>query len=84
MPIYEYECDRCGHRFEQVMKISESAPACPACGLQETRKRVVPFRTNGWVEIPRPGWKNGSAGEIQIGKSGEPIIPANDGIQNWF
>ena len=51
MPIYEYECDRCGHRFEQVMKISESAPACPACGLQETRKRVVPFRTNGWSKF---------------------------------
>jgi putative FmdB family regulatory protein len=48
MPIYEYECERCRHRFERVMKIGESAPACPACGAPETRKTVVPLRTNAW------------------------------------
>ena len=30
MPIYDYQC-RCGHRFEQVVKLGET-PACPACG----------------------------------------------------
>jgi putative FmdB family regulatory protein len=48
MPIYEYECAACGHLFERIMKVGEVAPACPACGVRETRKRVVPFRTNTW------------------------------------
>ena len=30
MPIYEYECRECGHRFEQLVRAS-GAPACPAC-----------------------------------------------------
>jgi len=30
------------------MKVGETAPACPACGGTETKKRTVPFRTNAW------------------------------------
>ncbi len=48
MPIYEYECTACGHVFERVMKIGENQPACPACGVTETQKRIAPFRTNAW------------------------------------
>lgn len=33
MPTYEYECERCGHRFERFQKITDdSVPACPKCG----------------------------------------------------
>jgi len=33
MPLYEYECFVCGHRFERLQQVS-AAPAkeCPACG----------------------------------------------------
>ncbi|HEY7687926.1 MAG TPA: zinc ribbon domain-containing protein [Dongiaceae bacterium] len=31
MPIHDFQCRRCGHRFEQLVKPDES-PACPACG----------------------------------------------------
>jgi putative FmdB family regulatory protein len=48
MPIYEYECNSCGHSFERIMKVGEAEPACPTCGAPEARKRVVPFRTNAW------------------------------------
>ena len=48
MPIYEYECTSCGHCFERIMKAGEGAPACPACGGGETKKRVAAFRTNAW------------------------------------
>jgi len=48
MPIYEYECKSCGHSFERIMKVGEEAPACPACGERETKKRVAAFRTNAW------------------------------------
>jgi len=28
--------------------VSERAPACPACGRPETKRKVVSFRTNAW------------------------------------
>jgi putative FmdB family regulatory protein len=33
MPTYEYECRKCGHRFEEFQSISEPPlKACPECG----------------------------------------------------
>ena len=33
MPLYEYECDNCQHRFEVIQKFSDAPPAaCPKCG----------------------------------------------------
>ncbi len=48
MPIYEYECIRCNHIFERVMKVGEIGAVCPECGEEETKKRVSSFRTNAW------------------------------------
>jgi putative FmdB family regulatory protein len=33
MPTYDYECRKCGHRFEQFQKMSAALlKACPKCG----------------------------------------------------
>jgi putative FmdB family regulatory protein len=33
MPLYEYECDNCGHRFEVIQKFSDAlVSVCPKCG----------------------------------------------------
>jgi putative FmdB family regulatory protein len=33
MPMYEYLCDACGHRFEAIQKFSDPiADTCPKCG----------------------------------------------------
>jgi len=33
VPLYEYECDACGRRFEVIEKFSDPPPeACTACG----------------------------------------------------
>ncbi len=33
MPLYEYECEKCGVRFERRQKFSEEpARVCPECG----------------------------------------------------
>ena len=33
MPIYEYECKTCGHRFEELQNIHDaSVKTCPECG----------------------------------------------------
>ncbi len=33
MPLYEYKCDACGHRFEKIQKFSDPlVDTCPKCG----------------------------------------------------
>src|SRR4029453_7320448 len=33
MPLYEYQCDACGHRFEKIQKFSDPLEdTCPQCG----------------------------------------------------
>ena len=33
MPLYEYQCDACGHRFEVIQKFSDAPiEVCPKCG----------------------------------------------------
>jgi putative FmdB family regulatory protein len=33
MPLYEYQCESCGHRFERIQKFSDPpADTCPTCG----------------------------------------------------
>ena len=49
MPLYEYQCDACGHRFEKIQKFSDPlVDTCPKCG--------------GMVMIKAPAdWSEGSA-----------------------
>lgn len=38
MPIYEYRCLKCGHQFEKMQKISDTAASkCEKCGDRVTR-----------------------------------------------
>ena len=38
MPIYDYKCAACGHRFELLRSISNRDEAvCPRCGGKVTR-----------------------------------------------
>ena len=39
MPTYDYECDACGHRFEQFQQISASPlKKCPECKKSKLRR----------------------------------------------
>jgi len=37
MPIYDFECERCGARFEELVAVGE-AVACPSCGAEDARR----------------------------------------------
>lgn len=41
MPIHDFQCRRCGHRFEQLVKAGES-PACPGCGAAGAERLFTP------------------------------------------
>jgi putative FmdB family regulatory protein len=38
VPIYEFECSKCGTRFEELVKAGEKAP-CPQCKSSEVERR---------------------------------------------
>lgn len=39
MPLFEYECRKCGHQFEALV-IGTKKPVCPKCKSEELEKRV--------------------------------------------
>ena len=53
MPLYEYECTACGHRFELIQKFSDAAiEQCPNCGELRVKKLLsspaIQFKGTGW------------------------------------
>ena len=52
MPLYEYQCDACAHRFEVIQKFSDPPiDVCPKCG--GTVKKLlsspaIQFKGTGW------------------------------------
>jgi putative FmdB family regulatory protein len=38
VPIYEFECEACGARFEELVAVGTPSVACGACGHVETRR----------------------------------------------
>ena len=53
MPLYEYECQACGHRFEQIQKYSDPiVRKCPKCRKSKVKKLLsapaVQFKGTGW------------------------------------
>ena len=52
MPLYEYECGRCGHRFERIQRFSDPlVEECPLCE-GPVRKLIsapaIQFKGDGW------------------------------------
>lgn len=40
MPMYDYRCDSCGHRFEARHGFNDPTPVCPDCAADAV-KRVI-------------------------------------------
>ena len=69
MPIYEYQCDRCGSRRELILKPGEEArPICTAC-RKRMRRVISPtsfiLKGSGWyvTDYPSEARKKGVEGE---------------------
>jgi putative FmdB family regulatory protein len=64
MPLYEYECKKCHHRFERIQKFSDPlVKKCPECGgavEQTISAPAVQFKGSGWY-VTDYAKKSGSA-----------------------
>lgn len=48
MPLKEFECQGCHHRFEELLMLNEPNPAkCPKCGSPELKQLLGTFRIIG-------------------------------------
>ena len=43
MPVYEFECEECGRRFEELTPSDTRSLACPACGSGQTQRLLSPL-----------------------------------------
>jgi putative FmdB family regulatory protein len=53
VPLYEYECEACGKRFEKIQKYSDPlVDVCPNCGKGPVRKLLsspaIQFKGSGF------------------------------------
>ena len=76
MPLYEYECQACGHRFERLQKFSDPPlEQCPKCGGAVHKLQSAPafqFKGSGWYITDYARKEAGSSG-------GESKSSASDG-----
>ena len=65
MPLYEYECKKCHHRFERIVKYSDRPmKKCPDCGgpvEQTITAPAVQFKGSGWYVTDYAKKSSGSA-----------------------
>ena len=76
MPLYEYQCDACSHRFERIQKFSDPPiETCPSCG-GTVRKLLsspaIQFKGSGWYitdYAKKSSSDSGKAGASSAGSS---------------
>jgi putative FmdB family regulatory protein len=71
MPLYEYQCKKCKHRFEKIQKFSDKMlKKCPECGgliEQMISAPAVQFKGSGWYVTDYP--KKGAAAHASSSES---------------
>jgi putative FmdB family regulatory protein len=73
VPIYEYECRKCHHRFERIQKFSDPlVKKCPSCRGGRVDKLLSPpavhFKGTGWYVTDYARKSSGKKDEERDGK----------------
>jgi putative FmdB family regulatory protein len=67
MPLYEYQCDACAHRFEVIQKFSdppiEVCPKCAGAVKKLLSSPAIQFKGSGWyiTDYARSGRSEGAS-----------------------
>jgi putative FmdB family regulatory protein len=91
MPLYEYECKKCGHRFERIQKFSDAmVKKCPDCGgkvEQMISAPAVQFKGSGWyvtdyAKRSGPSSSSESGGKPESTKESGESAESKDGKES--
>ncbi|HCF58489.1 MAG TPA: FmdB family transcriptional regulator [Myxococcales bacterium] len=47
MPLYEYRCDACAIRFEELVRSQTERVRCPKCGTDAVKRQMSTFAMHG-------------------------------------
>lgn len=89
MPIYEYQCQSCGHSFDAIQKFSDAPlKQCPECQQDALSKLISApsfhLKGSGWYETDfknknKPGeGKAAAGGEAKSDTSANSAVKASD------
>ena len=62
MPLFDYACRDCGHRFEALVQ-GRAKPACPECESKKLEKQLSAFAVSSGRPDPAPIAGCGSCGD---------------------
>jgi putative FmdB family regulatory protein len=83
MPLYEYECGSCGHRFERIQKFSDPPEkTCPKCGGEVYKLMAAPavqFKGSGWYVTDYAGKGKDTKGAKDTKESAESTTKESKG-----
>jgi len=83
MPLYEYQCDSCGHRFEAIQKFSDPPlEQCPTCGAPVRKLQSAPafqFKGAGWYVTDYAKKGDAAPAKGSEGSAGETTSTATPG-----
>jgi putative FmdB family regulatory protein len=85
MPLYEYLCKKCAHRFERIQKFSDPlVKKCPKCGgavEQVISAPAVQFKGSGWYVTDYAKKSSPSSGKSaeKDGAAAEPAAKSEGG-----
>lgn len=72
MPLYEYQCDSCGRRFEKIQKFSDPlVDTCPTCGGKVHKLVSSPafhLKGTGWYATDYPHQGKGQSSDADKGE----------------
>ena len=98
MPVYEYECSACGHRFEEWQKINDKpVKVCPKCKARKVERLIshtsFQLKGGGWYgdlyasHKPAGSAKVNGAGDGKTAGTASPSPPADgrpaDNRRGW-
>jgi putative FmdB family regulatory protein len=73
MPLYEYECESCGQRFERIQKFSdppvEKCPSCEGNVHKLLSSPAIQFKGSGWyiTDYAKKGSSKGGSDKAASG-----------------
>ena len=85
MPLYEYECQACKHRFERIQQFSDPiVKKCPKCGKRRVKKLLsspaIQFKGSGFyiTDYQRKGTGTSLPDHSESGKTKDTADKAQD------